>query len=88
MLFSPVAYRLDCVAEYEREIQTWSMRDSDIASIRCPEPYCSAQYGLLFPFGLTADQKTACIDFLLQDLRHGCPNHSQKVDLKCCALAA
>ena len=77
-MLAPIAYRLDSVVQFHAEINKWELRDSDVASVRCPSEACSAKYGLLFPWGISVDQKTAHIDCLIQALQYACPAHPEK----------
>ena len=78
MLF-PLAYRIDLDPEKMHEVDTWDLKDTDVASVKCPCSGCGVQYGLLFPFGTAWDKKIAYIDSLLQLLGDTCPQHDEKI---------
>jgi hypothetical protein len=79
LMLAPIAYRLDSLIRFHEEITKLDLQDSEIASVRCPSVGCSAQYGMLFPFGLSVSQKASHIDLFVQDLEFSCPEHFEKV---------
>ena len=79
LMLVPVAYRIDLDPERTHEVDAWTLKDNDIASVKCPCPGCDVQYGLLFPFGASWEKKIAHVDSLIRQLGDACPQHDERV---------
>ena len=79
LLLVPVAYRVDSASQYQEEIDAWGLKEPDVASVQCPCEGCTVQYGILFPFGLSLEEKVAYIDCLIGELKLACPEHPGRI---------
>ncbi len=81
VLTGAVAYRLDSVQEFEREIQSWEHAEIGVA-VRCPEKSCRVTYHFLVSQYASKGDIEGYRARLTKLISGSCPRHADRIRLK------
>jgi len=81
ILYGAVAYREDCIADYEAEIASWDLEKTYAHPIACPKGgTCDKTYRLISEINAADETVHEQIGMVLQAMEHeDCAAHSPRI---------